>query len=45
MVKIEIDDRVWNAYRVKWALDDVTEHNEVVRKLEQKCWRYQSRVL
>jgi hypothetical protein len=34
MVKIEIDDRVCNAYRVRWALDDVTEHNEVVRKLE-----------
>ncbi len=34
MVKIEIKDRVWNVYKNTWALDDVTEHDEVVRMLE-----------
>jgi hypothetical protein len=33
-VKIEIKDSVWSVYQKSWALDGVTEHDEVVRMLE-----------
>jgi hypothetical protein len=34
MVKIEIKDSVWNVFKKSWALEEVTDHNELVRSLE-----------
>ena len=45
MVKIEIDDEVWNLYRKSWALLGVRDNYKLVEMLEDQMWRESSAVV
>jgi hypothetical protein len=45
MVKIEIDDEVWNLYRKSWVLCGVRDHYKQVKMLEDQLWTESSEII
>ena len=45
MVKIEIDDEVWNLYRKSWLLVGIRDHYKQVKILEQQLWAESSEII
>jgi hypothetical protein len=39
MVRIEIDDEVWQVYKKSWALMEVRTDEKLIRILEDQIWR------
>jgi hypothetical protein len=45
MVKIKIDDEVWNLYRKSWILCGVKDHYKQVQMLEDQLWAESSEIV